>query len=82
MEVVMAAAVSKASANALPISILLKGVAWRTASDKLFPAIVVKTSLYLGEVHFNSLFPKNKQTSKQTKKKTPKPNLDSGPQQL
>lgn len=37
METVMAADVSKALENALPMSILLKGIAWRIAFHKLFP---------------------------------------------
>lgn len=48
-----------------PISFLLKGIAWRTAFNKLFPAPVEKASPYLGEVHLNSLL-----------KETPKPNPD------
>lgn len=47
--------------RALRLPVLLKGVAWRTAFDKLFLVPVVKTSLYLsGEVHLNCLFKKKK----------------------
>ena len=52
-----------------PPSNLLKGVAWRAAFDKLFPALAVRTRLSLGEVHLHNLL----------KKKKTKPNLDSHP---
>lgn len=56
-----AAGVSAAS-EPPPASSLLKGVAWRTAFDKLFPALAVRTRLYLGEVHLHNLFKKKKTT--------------------
>lgn len=46
--------------NALPVAILLKGVARITALDKLFLALVVKIILYVGEVHLNSVLKKKK----------------------
>lgn len=52
--------------NALPVAILLKGVAWITALDKLSLALVVKIILYVGEVHLNSVL----------KKKNPQPDLE------
>lgn len=52
----------------MPASILLKGVAWITAFDKLFLSPVVKIILSLGEAHLNSLL-------NQTKPNLTKPNL-------
>lgn len=55
---VVAAGISKAWAMHRQTSILPKGVAWRTAFDKLFPSPVVTIILYLGKVH--SLLKKKK----------------------
>lgn len=58
--------------GALRLPVLLKGVAWRTAFDKLFLVPVVKTSLYLlGEVHLNCLFKKKKKKPNLTWKAAP-----------